>query len=102
MGFVHQLLPGDLLAWRSRRGRRTLGRMLIVDGNLTLQAGFEFFGVVLVRGALFGALAAGASLARYCSLSNETRRPLSTDRDRLFAMCRPQVAPRARAPGSNS
>lgn len=28
--------------------------MLIVDGDLTLQAGFEFFGVVLVRGALFG------------------------------------------------
>jgi hypothetical protein len=28
--------------------------MLVVDGNLTLQAGFEFFGVVLVRGTLFG------------------------------------------------
>jgi hypothetical protein len=27
---------------------------LIVDGNLTLQGGFEFFGAVLVRGALIG------------------------------------------------
>jgi hypothetical protein len=41
--------PGDLVV----DGGRGEG-MLIVDGSLTLQAGFEFFGVVLVRGALFG------------------------------------------------
>lgn len=41
--------PGDLVV----DGGRGEG-MLIVDGNLTLQAGFEFFGVVLVRGAMFG------------------------------------------------
>ena len=40
---------GDLVV-DGGRGEGTL----IVDGDLTLQAGFEFFGVVLVRGTLFG------------------------------------------------
>ena len=41
--------PGDLVV----DGGRGEG-LLIVDGNLTVQGGFEFFGVVLVRGALYG------------------------------------------------
>jgi|SRR5918992_5237121 hypothetical protein len=39
--------PGDLIV----DGGRGQG-LLIVDGDLTLRSGFEFFGVVLVRGAL--------------------------------------------------
>lgn len=41
--------PGDLII----DGGRGQG-LLLVDGDLTLQGGFEFFGVVLVRGALHG------------------------------------------------
>lgn len=41
--------PGDLLI----DGGRGQG-MLLVDGDLTVQGGFEFFGAVLVRGALRG------------------------------------------------
>lgn len=41
--------PSDLVV----DGGRGEG-VLVVDGDLTLQAGFEFFGVVLVRGGLYG------------------------------------------------
>ena len=47
--------PSDLVV----DGGRGEG-VLVVDGDLTLQAGFEFFGAVLVRGALY----AGAGGAR--------------------------------------
>jgi hypothetical protein len=52
--------PGDLII----DGGRGQG-LLLVDGDLTLQGGFEFFGVVLVRGALLsgpgGARVTGAA-----------------------------------------
>jgi hypothetical protein len=56
---------GDLLV----NGGRGQG-LLLVDGNLTLRGGFEFFGVVLVRGALLSGVG-GARITGAVALASQ-------------------------------
>ncbi len=65
--------PGDLVI----DGGRGQG-LLLVDGDLTLRGGFEFFGVVLVRGALRGD-AGGARLTGVAAIAAQGSTPSSLD-----------------------
>lgn len=65
--------PGNLVI----DGGRGQG-LLLVDGDLTLRGGFEFFGVVLVRGALRGD-AGGARLTGVVAIAAQGSTPSSLD-----------------------
>ena len=52
--------------------------LLVVDGDLTLRGGFEFFGVVLVRGALRGDVG-GARLTGVVAIAAQGSTPSSLD-----------------------